>query len=48
VSCDPASFARDLGYFQALGWQLKTLRVLDLYPNTHHMESFAELVPPAA
>lgn len=48
VSCDLASFARDLGYFQALGWELKTLRVFDLYPNTHHMESFAELVPPRA
>ena len=48
VSCDPASFARDLGYFMALGWELKTLRVFDLYPNTHHMESFAELVPPRA
>jgi tRNA/tmRNA/rRNA uracil-C5-methylase (TrmA/RlmC/RlmD family) len=46
VSCDPASFARDLGLFQAAGWTLETLRVFDLYPNTHHMESFALLLPP--
>ena len=43
VSCDPASFARDLSYFQDLGWKLDSLRVFDLYPHTHHMESFAVL-----
>lgn len=47
VACDPASFARDLGYFLSLGWELDTLRVFDLYPHTHHMESFASLRPPA-
>jgi len=46
VACDPASFARDLGYFLSLGWELDTLRVFDLYPHTHHMESFASLRPP--
>ncbi|MET4060971.1 tRNA/tmRNA/rRNA uracil-C5-methylase (TrmA/RlmC/RlmD family) [Arthrobacter sp. UYP6] len=46
VSCDPASFARDLGYFKDLGWQLNSLRVFDLYPHTHHMESFAVLTRP--
>ncbi|AUZ87057.1 class I SAM-dependent RNA methyltransferase [Arthrobacter agilis] len=48
VSCDPASFARDLGYFLAAGWSLDSLRVFDLYPHTHHMESFARLLPPPA
>ncbi|MGV0109868.1 class I SAM-dependent RNA methyltransferase [Arthrobacter sp. CP30] len=48
VSCDPASFARDLGYFHAAGWTLDSLRVFDLYPHTHHLESFARLLPPAA
>ncbi|MFD1213198.1 class I SAM-dependent RNA methyltransferase [Arthrobacter sp. GCM10027362] len=47
VACDPASFARDLGYFLSLGWELETLRVFDLYPHTHHMESFASLRLPA-
>ncbi len=47
VSCDPASFARDLGLFRARGWNLDQLRVFDLYPHTHHMESFAVLSPPA-
>ncbi|MCC3290797.1 class I SAM-dependent RNA methyltransferase [Arthrobacter sp. zg-Y1110] len=43
VSCDPASFSRDLGYFRAAGWEMDSLRVFDLYPHTHHMESFAVL-----
>ncbi|MHA7276206.1 class I SAM-dependent RNA methyltransferase [Arthrobacter sp. Hz1] len=45
VSCDPASFSRDVGYFQQAGWELDTLRVFELYPHTHHMESFAVLRP---
>ncbi|WP_026819594.1 class I SAM-dependent RNA methyltransferase [Arthrobacter castelli] len=45
VSCDPASFARDLGYFRRAGWNLAQLRAFDLYPNTHHLETFAVLTP---
>ncbi len=45
VSCDPASFARDLGYFQQGGWELAGLRAFDLYPHTHHMETVALLTP---
>jgi tRNA/tmRNA/rRNA uracil-C5-methylase (TrmA/RlmC/RlmD family) len=45
VSCDPASFARDLGYFRSGGWQLSGLRAFDLYPNTHHLETVALLTP---
>ena len=45
VSCDPASFARDLGYFQQGGWELSGLRAFDLYPHTHHMETVALLTP---
>ena len=45
VSCDPASFARDLGYFQDRGWALQQLRAFDLYPHTHHLETAALLTP---
>jgi len=45
VSCDPASFARDVGYFQQAGWGLEGLRAFDLYPHTHHMETVALLTP---
>ncbi|WP_166429886.1 class I SAM-dependent RNA methyltransferase [Nesterenkonia sphaerica] len=41
VSCDPASFARDAKALCDLGWVLKDIALLDLYPNTHHMESVA-------
>jgi tRNA/tmRNA/rRNA uracil-C5-methylase (TrmA/RlmC/RlmD family) len=45
VSCDPASFARDLGYFRRSGWELAGLRAFDLYPHTHHLETVALLTP---
>ncbi|MCB5275177.1 23S rRNA (uracil(1939)-C(5))-methyltransferase RlmD [Arthrobacter sp. SO5] len=45
VSCDPASFARDVGYFRQGGWELSGLRAFDLYPHTHHMETVALLTP---
>jgi tRNA/tmRNA/rRNA uracil-C5-methylase (TrmA/RlmC/RlmD family) len=45
VSCDPASFARDVGYFRQAGWGLSALRAFDLYPHTHHLETVALLAP---
>lgn len=45
VSCDPASFARDVGYFRQSGWQLSGLRAFDIYPHTHHLETVALLTP---
>jgi tRNA/tmRNA/rRNA uracil-C5-methylase (TrmA/RlmC/RlmD family) len=44
VSCDPASFARDLGMLAQAGWTAEKVDVYDLYPDTHHMESVALLV----
>jgi tRNA/tmRNA/rRNA uracil-C5-methylase (TrmA/RlmC/RlmD family) len=44
VSCDPATFARDLAYFGERGWTLETLRGFDAFPMTHHMELLAILV----
>lgn len=38
VSCDPASFARDVALFAARGYDLTGLRAFDLYPHTHHLE----------
>ncbi|MEA5454283.1 class I SAM-dependent RNA methyltransferase [Sinomonas sp. JGH33] len=45
VACDPASFARDLGWFLEAGWRLEWLRAFDLYPQTHHVETVALLRP---
>lgn len=45
VSCDPASFARDIRDFALKGYALESLRALDLYPHTHHVECVGALVP---
>ncbi|KHL03075.1 class I SAM-dependent RNA methyltransferase [Sinomonas humi] len=45
VACDPASFARDLGWLLEAGWSLEWVRGLDLYPQTHHVETVALLKP---
>ncbi|WP_415854980.1 class I SAM-dependent RNA methyltransferase [Sinomonas sp. G460-2] len=47
VACDPASFARDLGWFREAGWTLEWLRAFDLYPHTHHVETVGLLKPGA-
>jgi tRNA/tmRNA/rRNA uracil-C5-methylase (TrmA/RlmC/RlmD family) len=47
VSCDPASFARDLAVLRAAGWSMPSLRALDLYPMTEHVELVAVLEPPS-
>jgi tRNA/tmRNA/rRNA uracil-C5-methylase (TrmA/RlmC/RlmD family) len=47
VACDPASLARDVAVATALGWELSALRVLDLFPMTHHLECVALFRPPA-
>jgi tRNA/tmRNA/rRNA uracil-C5-methylase (TrmA/RlmC/RlmD family) len=46
VSCDPASFARDLRVMLDAGWTIRSLRGLDLFPMTEHVELVAILVPP--
>ncbi|EFL18137.1 TRAM domain-containing protein [Streptomyces sp. C] len=45
VACDPAALARDLGYFKDAGYRVRTLRVFDLFPMTHHVECVAILEP---
>ena len=44
VSCDPATFARDLRVLLDSGWQLESLRAIDLFEMTEHMEIVATLV----
>jgi tRNA/tmRNA/rRNA uracil-C5-methylase (TrmA/RlmC/RlmD family) len=46
VSCDPATFARDLRVFLDAGWTVGRLRALDLYPQTEHVELVTLLLPP--
>ncbi len=39
LSCDPVTFARDANRIVASGWRLASLDLLDLFPNTHHVET---------
>lgn len=41
LSCDPVTFARDAARLTASGWLLATLDLLDLFPNTHHVETLS-------
>jgi tRNA/tmRNA/rRNA uracil-C5-methylase (TrmA/RlmC/RlmD family) len=47
VSCDPASFARDLNVALDAGWALASLRAFDLFPMTEHVELVGLLEPPS-
>jgi 23S rRNA (uracil1939-C5)-methyltransferase len=39
ISCDPATLARDLGQIMGAGYQLVQLSLLDLFPQTYHIET---------
>ncbi len=46
VSCDPASYARDIRVLLDAGWSLGPLRALDIFPMTEHVELVSALDPP--
>lgn len=43
VSCDPATLARDLKVLVAAGYRLTALHLLDLFPQTFHIETVVHL-----
>ncbi len=43
VSCDPSTLARDLARLIAHGYRLARLRLVDLFPQTFHIETVATL-----
>lgn len=45
ISCDPVTHARDAALLLSAGYRLETLKLLDFYPQTSHIESFALFVP---
>ncbi|HEV7865836.1 MAG TPA: class I SAM-dependent RNA methyltransferase, partial [Acidimicrobiia bacterium] len=38
VSCDPGALGRDAGLLAAAGWRLESVRLVDLFPHTAHIE----------
>jgi 23S rRNA (uracil1939-C5)-methyltransferase len=38
VSCDVATWARDVAEFEKTGWKLGYVEPFDFYPHTHHIE----------
>lgn len=47
ISCDLATFSRDLRDFLAAGYRLEILQPVDLFPQTPHVELLAHLRRPA-
>lgn len=41
VSCNPASLARDSKVLQEKGYRLKQVALVDMFPQTHHIEAMA-------
>ena len=44
VSCDPVAAARDLRLLDGHGYRLESCTVLDLFPQSHHVETVARMV----
>lgn len=43
ISCNVATMARDIKLYQELGYELKKVQPVDLFPQTHHVETVALL-----
>ena len=43
LACDPATLARDLGHLTAGGYRLERMTLVDLFPQTYHIETVAHL-----
>jgi 23S rRNA (uracil1939-C5)-methyltransferase len=43
VSCDPSVLARDLRRFVDSGYEIESITAIDLFPQTHHVETVVRL-----
>jgi 23S rRNA (uracil1939-C5)-methyltransferase len=44
VSCDPATLSRDLGGLLMAGYRIEQAHLVDLFPQTYHLESVFHLI----
>jgi 23S rRNA (uracil1939-C5)-methyltransferase len=44
VSCDPATLARDLRMLIDAGYAIQSIDLVDLFPQTYHLESVVKLI----
>jgi 23S rRNA (uracil1939-C5)-methyltransferase len=44
VSCDAGSLGRDAGLLTAAGYRLDRITLVDLFPQTHHVEAVTRYV----
>ena len=44
ISCDPATLCRDLGMLTDNGYQINRIKMVDMFPQTHHIETIAMLI----
>lgn len=44
VACDPVTLARDLGGLTSAGFRIERLTMVDLFPQTFHLETVARLL----
>jgi 23S rRNA (uracil1939-C5)-methyltransferase len=44
VSCDPSTLARDLRLLVGMGYHIADAHMIDLFPQTYHIESVFHLV----
>ena len=44
ISCNPVTLSRDIAHFKAKGYEIKRLQAVDMFPQTYHIETIAELV----
>jgi 23S rRNA (uracil1939-C5)-methyltransferase len=43
ISCDPATLCRDLVALQQEGFTVKKIQPVDMFPQTHHIETITLL-----
>jgi 23S rRNA (uracil1939-C5)-methyltransferase len=46
VACDPSTLARDLAGLVAAGYQIERMAMIDLFPQTFHLETVVRLTGP--